>query len=194
MHKTSEFKVIPATNVSVQKILCLKCYTRKLLDEATTELNKSNKNFRRSIFWSSVVAAVLFLIFLSSGIKEQRVGDGIITSIILGYLAFAFTSQMFWDNLVFDCMFFIIRSFRLPGLIFTLDIEGIIWYITVKLTLSVLAFLLSLAFFVLGVVVTVVFAGFYFPFGLIGIRMENNKLKKKSDAISSEYHAMQNEV
>ena len=55
---------------------------------------------------------------------------------------------------------------RFPGLIFTLDLDGIIWLITVKLLFWVLGFLIAALFGLLAVSLGLVLSIFVYPFAL----------------------------
>ena len=87
---------------------------------------------------------------------------------------FAMVSQAFWGDFVDDCLDFFRRSFEMPGLIFELDLDGIIWFITVKLLLGILSGLLSVICYLFGVVFTGVCSIFTFPFAIV---KERNKIK-----------------
>ena len=71
-------------------------------------------------------------------------------------------TQVFWDGAIVDVFDFFCRSFSMPGVIFSLDLDGIIWFIAVKLLLSILAMLLSVFVFLIGLVVALVVAPFTF--------------------------------
>ena len=58
-------------------------------------------------------------------------------------------------------------SIKLPGLIFSLDLDGIIWFITVKITLSIIAFLFGVLALFVGIGVSFILSVFSFPFVLI---------------------------
>ena len=79
----------------------------------------------------------------------------------------ALVSLLIWDTWISDVFDFFIRSFRMPGLIFSLDLNGIIWFITVKLGLAILSSILSVAWFSVGVVICAGLSIFAFPFSLI---------------------------
>ena len=56
---------------------------------------------------------------------------------------------------------------RFPGLIFSLDLDGIIWFITVKLLFAILGFILAFACVVLAIALGYVISIFVYPFALI---------------------------
>ena len=56
---------------------------------------------------------------------------------------------------------------RFPGLIFTLDLDGIIWLITVKLLFWVLGFLLATLFGLLAIILGLALSVVVYPFALV---------------------------
>ena len=55
---------------------------------------------------------------------------------------------------------------KLPGLIFSLDLDGIIWFITVKLAFWILGFIFSVVCFFLAIGVGLVVSVFVYPFAI----------------------------
>lgn len=56
---------------------------------------------------------------------------------------------------------------QMPGLIFTLDLDGIIWLLTVKLLFWIIGFCLAAAFGILAVLLGAVFSIFVYPFAIV---------------------------
>ena len=55
---------------------------------------------------------------------------------------------------------------RMPGLIFSLDLDGCLWFITVKLLLAILGFLLSVACAILAILIGGLVSLFVYPYAL----------------------------
>lgn len=55
---------------------------------------------------------------------------------------------------------------KFPGLIFTLDLDGIAWLLTVKLLFWVLGFVLAALFFLLAVGLGLIVGIFVYPYAL----------------------------
>jgi hypothetical protein len=55
----------------------------------------------------------------------------------------------------------------MPGLIFTLDLDGIIWLLTVKLLFWIIELLLAIAFGLLAIALGAIMSLFVYPFALI---------------------------
>lgn len=180
LHKPDEYKVVPGGAGAPQTVLCNKCHLKKQYKNASFEYDEHRRERNRSFIWAGLAAGAAFIILLVAGIVTANYLLAFGGGIVLAYVAFALVSQLFWDNAVTECMGFFCRSFRMPGLIFSLDLDGIIWFICVKLTLSVLAGLLSALVFVIGLAVSGAFAAVFFPFGLAGFVREGNELKNKA--------------
>ena len=54
----------------------------------------------------------------------------------------------------------------MPGLIFTLDLDGIIWFLTVKLLFWILGIVLAILCGILGIFVGLVMSLFVYPYAL----------------------------
>ena len=131
-------------------------------------MNKSEALKRRihSFIWGGIAGAALIalgIIFSSGG------ATAIIGSIVVGILAFTFVSCLILDNNFIMDVFTAIISWgfvQMPGLIFTLDLDGIIWLLTVKLLFWIIEILLAIACAILAVVIGAVCSLFVYPFAL----------------------------
>lgn len=190
LHKPDEYKVVHEGR-GPQMVLCNKCYLKKQYNVASIEQKEHCKERKHSFIWAGVAAGVAFIILLIAGILTNNYGLAFGGGIALAYVSFAFVSQLFWDNAVADCMGFFCRGFSMPGVIFSLDLDGIIRLICIKLTLSVLAVILSAFVFVIGLVISGAFAAVSFPFALAGIIKEGKKLGEKSSNLKNKLDNMQ---
>lgn len=176
-----------AQKYTTQHIYCHNCYAQyqkeehaKMIAEkkqrAAVEKQEIDSNFRKGTIWGILAAVVAVIAVIVAGIYVPfSTALTIILSVVAAYAFFALVFQCFFDGYVLGIMDFFTRSFHLPGLIFTLDLDGIIWLITVKLTLSILCGLLSFFIFIIGVVVAAVCSIFTFPFAMKK-NIENKKL------------------
>lgn len=75
---------------------------------------------------------------------------------------------LFRNNFIMDMMGGIAGfSIRMPGLIFELDLDGILWLLTVKLALWILGFLLSAACFLLALLLGLALSLFVYPYAIV---------------------------
>ncbi|MBR2024988.1 MAG: hypothetical protein IKA02_04195 [Clostridia bacterium] len=163
-------------------VICQNCHEtaeRKKEEEknralASLEYDRQRMRTKRNI--SMIVggifalAILVFLIVDGTGIEPMygSLTSNIIGGIVSAYVVFAFVASLFFDGVVRDVLFWMAtRSVRFPGLIFELDLDGILWYITVKLLFGILGFLVDVLFAILGVFVAMFIAPFTYPFSLI---------------------------
>lgn len=172
-----------------QHIYCNKCHEKLLKDKITEEKKraaekammekeKDRREFFRGIIWGTAIAVAIFFITFLCLSKADILSTLYPLLIVLTIGAFTLVSQLFWGSEILpDIFFFFCHSFKAPfGLIFHLDLDGIIWFIAVKLILWILCTFLSLAFFALGLVICTVWSYFSFPFAFgKKIRTVSNK-------------------
>lgn len=116
----------------------------------------------KSFIWGSVTAVVLFIIGIATG--------NILPFTILALTGFTLVSCLILGNNFIGDMILQIFSWgfvRFPGLIFTLDLDGIIWLITVKLLFWVLGFLLATLFGLLAIILGLALSVVVYPFALV---------------------------
>lgn len=157
---------------SLQEILCNDCAKKKEEEiraenkrQRDLKLAENKKEFFRGIIWGSI-AAVIMLVFAIVFTIQGEDTDVVVGGWVCVYGFFAMISQIVWLNSVSDVFFFFCKSFRMPGIIFEFSIDGFIWAICVKIFLSILSVLLSIACFVIGFFVTIFYAMVAFPIGL----------------------------
>ena len=128
-------------------------------------------NFSRrthSFIWGGIAAALLIALGIYQSAQNQSTGS-LITFIVLGVIAFAFISCLILDNNVVGEVVVDIWSWgfvKLPGLIFTLDLDGIIWLLTVKLLFWVIGFSLALVCGGISIGLGLLLSVFVYPFAL----------------------------
>ena len=154
-----------------QEIYCDNCFNKLVADQKQKKAQEEQRKFQYKVeestkvlikgFVWGAIAAVLSVIILI--IAEQP----FYYPILFGVGLFALISQTIWGNWVGDFFFFFCRAFKAPfGFIFTLDLDGIIWLLTVKLALWVLCGILSALLFILGLALSIPLAIFVLPFGI----------------------------
>ena len=114
-----------------------------------------------SFVWGGLVAVALIVI----GIVTSNVA----VCCVLGVLAFTLISCLILNNNFVGDMVAEIFSWgfvRMPGLIFTLDLDGIIWLLTVKLLFWILGFVLAALCGILAITLGLVVSVFVYPFAI----------------------------
>lgn len=106
---------------------------------------------------------------LGIGIALATNASGYIGSVIFAVTVFTLVSCLILRNNFIGEMMVEIFSWsfvRMPGLIFTLDLDGIIWLLTVKLLFWILGFALGLFLGILAIVLGLAVSVFVYPFAL----------------------------
>ena len=121
-------------------------------------MSRRNKSF----VWGGVTAIALFVLGIAT--------ENILPMTIIALTGFTLVSCLILGNNFIGEMISEIFSWgfvRFPGLIFTLDLDGIIWLIAVKLLFWVIGFLLAALFGLLAIVLGLVLSVVVYPFALV---------------------------
>ena len=145
-----------------------KARSEKLARERKMRQDDEMRDLKKGLLWGIVGALGLAAIALVATISAQQNVAIIIASGALGlYGGYAMLTQFIWGNSVWDVFGFFMRTLKLPGVIFTLDIEGLLFLIFVKVLGAVLSAIVSVLLFIVGFIVTWIYAMIIFPFALI---------------------------
>ena len=126
------------------------------------------KRITHSFIWSSLVAAILIAVGIIVSVNQSDFMNLLYFG-IAALMAFTLVSCLILDNnFVYDMISAIYGwgFVRMPGLIFTLDLDGIVWLLTVKLLFWILGFILAFICGALGIAVGLVVSVFVYPFAL----------------------------
>ena len=138
-----------------------------------------------SYLWSGLSAFVIFLIGLFISISSKDFSF-LIPFGVVSVLTFTLVSCLILNNnFIWEMMEGIFEwSFvQLPGLIFTLDLEGIIWLLTVKLLFWILGIILAVICGILAIVIGLAMSLFVYPFAIYrSIHDENYRIKSRKKA------------
>lgn len=121
-----------------------------------------------SFVWGGLACVTLIVIGLIYCASIFAFGDFPIFC-VLGVLSFTLVSCLILDNNFVGDMISEIFSWgfvRMPGLIFTLDLDGIVWLLTVKLLFWVLGFVLALLCGALAIALGLIVSVFVYPYSI----------------------------
>ena len=121
-------------------------------------MSRRNKSF----IWGGVTATALVVLGIATG--------NILPMIIIALTGFTLVSCLILGNNFVGDMIAEIFSWgfvRFPGLIFTLNLDGIIWLITVKLLFWVLGLLIAILFGILAIALGLLISLVVYPFALV---------------------------
>lgn len=122
---------------------------------------------------SFIIGGILAAIAISIGIGAL-ISAGEVTNLLvwlgIGVMAFTFSSCIVLDNNFIGDVFLDILNWgfvKMPGVIFTLDLDGIVFLLTVKLLFWILGFILAIICGILAFVVASALSVFVYPFAII---------------------------
>ncbi|MDE6850234.1 MAG: hypothetical protein K2J54_02795 [Clostridia bacterium] len=137
----------------------------------------------KSLIWGPVAGIAMFCLVLFPMVYAGKAPYGFAApfAVVFGIGYFAFVMQMFWDGVINDMFFFFLKSFRMPGVIFTLDLDGLIFLLLVKVGGAILGAILSVLFFLIGLIVMPIAGIMILPFAAIKRGFETRKLKAHAE-------------
>ena len=145
--------------------------------ENEKRFSANQKAIRRSRNISLIIAGIVgiallvFMLISGSSGESSLTMPYIVISVVLSYFLFAFVSGLFFDGTEREIIEnFFDKSISFPGLIFTFDLDGIIWLIGMKLLFAVLGFVAGVIFAIIGIIVAFLISPFVFPIRMIKIR------------------------
>lgn len=162
-------------------LVCKKCVERKKVEAKRAaeeadkrrkaaeqaKLDETHKIRNRGLIWSGVIIGVIILLGVVGLVKDPtNVGytlGGMAIVLVFGY---PFVAQLFWDGVIADITFFGGKVVGMPGVIFDLDLDGIIFLIVVKILFAIIKFLIWLVTVIAAAVVALLISPFTFPFAL----------------------------
>lgn len=174
--------VVTGGGRSLQHIYCNECNAKRIHASHVSAYAEFQRENRKSLILGTLIAAgvtLLFCIAFMVIVKLQPLwGTALLAvGVFIGWLAFGI--QVFWeDSVVLDIFTFFLKSFTFPGVIFTLDLDGIIFLILVKIGGAIICAILSVIFFLFGLLFTPVASVFILPFAAIKRGVEGNRLKR----------------
>ena len=152
-----------------KSVRCISCEKKRQERRRKERYEHGILQRKRSFLWSGFVTAIILVIALAITITKNSGAAEIAASVVGALLTFPFLSCLFLENNFVMDMVCGIASWgfiKLPGLIFSLDLDGIIWFITVKLFFFFFLFAFSAACFSLAIALGLIVSVFVYPFAL----------------------------
>lgn len=145
----------------------------KQLEQEEYDRKKRDKelkdgSFRTRAIWGCVVGAAVALVALISMTVTCANGvypfDAVsITSIIVSPIVlFSWVFQLFWDGTVREVASWGLIAIKLPGVIFTADLNGVIFLIVMKVLLMILSWIITAILIVLAAFASMIVGIFTF--------------------------------
>lgn len=139
--------------------------------EARVKSIKAARAKKLSFGWGiagGVVAFAIALAIFLANMDKVNPGLGVLFSVLIGYGIFAMLYCIISGSYIGEVFLWCAGlSIRFPGLIFSWDIEGIIWVIGMKILFAVLGFLIGVLALLFAIVFSAALGMVSFPFVLI---------------------------
>ena len=153
---------------TITKILCKTCDDKNKKQAHETAVYQGIQRRKKSFLWGSIFTVLIVIVALVATLIAKA-STGIVVGATVGSLLFfPFLSCLYLDNnFIWDMVETVASwSIRLPGLIFELSLDGIIWLLTVKLLFWILGGLVSILCFILAIALGLAISIFVYPFAL----------------------------
>ena len=121
-----------------------------------------------SFIWGGISALAFISLGISTFVNTSDIVNLVLWAVI-GVMSFTFISCLILGNNFIGEMVLDILSWgfvKTPGLIFTLDLDGIIWLLTVKLLFWVLGIVLACICGLFGVILGAILSVFVYPYAI----------------------------
>lgn len=152
----------------VTRTVCGDCETKRLNQIHVQKIEKTKSNRFWGLFWSILLSGL----FVYVGFQELIEGnfETFYGSLIITYAIFAFVFTMIAKNTFLNKFFWEVTSWgfvTMPGVIFSFDIDGLIFLIVAKVALFFIGIGVAIAFGGIALVLSIILSWFVFPFSLI---------------------------
>jgi len=159
-------------------LLCQTCVSDLQEAARQSEINHEvavNSRHHKAWGWGIFAGIIAFALAILIGVaflqnNNSTAGIWLLSlSPILAYMIFSLVFVLVCDNTFVSEVFLEIVSFafvKMPGVIFSLDFDGIAFLIAVKILFAILGFLIFAAVLALAVVISGIFSMFMFPVAL----------------------------
>ena len=151
-----------------EEILCSTCDAKIKKQKHDSAVRAGLRRRKNSFLWGGIFTGLIMIVGLIIT-RMLHSPVGVVIGVTLGgALFFPFIACLYLDNnfIIYMVGAVAMWSFRLPGLIFELSLDGIIWLLTVKLLFWILGGLVSVFCFILSIVLGIIAGLFVYPFAL----------------------------
>lgn len=151
------------------EVLCRTCDLKIKKQKHDFAVQEGIRRRKNSFLWGGVFTGLIMFLGLIITLKLQLPAEVVIGATLGGALFFPFIACLYLNNnFVFEVLAIVSSwSIRLPGLIFELSLDGIVWFLTVKLLFFILSGAISIFCFLLAIALGVLVALVVYPFALL---------------------------
>ncbi|MFA6611157.1 MAG: helix-turn-helix transcriptional regulator [Bacilli bacterium] len=150
-------------------VSCKECQKKKEEMLKQQKIAKSISRRKKSFWIGGLISGGWIAITIATAISNKD-ASVILPNVGLAIVAFTYLSCLILGNNFIGEMTLSIFSWgfvRMPGVIFTLDLDGLIWLLTVKLLFWILGIILALICGAFAILLGLVLSVFTYPFAII---------------------------
>lgn len=150
-------------------VLCESCDQKRKLSIRNENLKRTKKNRFWGFFWGLLFSAPFLYGSFQGVISGSLTFEASLTGLGLAYLLFSFFFTYTMKNNFIHSFFWEITSWgfvRLPGVIFSFDIDGLLFLITAKIILFFIGIGIAIVAGSFALVLSLLLSGFVLPFAL----------------------------
>ena len=156
-------------NNTTYSVICKDCDTKNKNKAHAAAVAYGEEQRRKSFIWGGIAAAAALIVSLYLTISNNVGTGGIVGAAVASVLLFPFISCLLLRNNFIGEMVMTVASWgfvKFPGLIFSLDLDGIIWLLTVKLAFWILGFMIAAAMAALAIALGLALSIFVYPYAI----------------------------
>lgn len=146
---------------------------KKAVEQARIEgMKAKDRSYcNRGLIWGAVITAIfMILAIVGSAMNSAGYAEYLISIGISVFFIYPFVTQLFWDGFIREVTLTGGKIVGTPGVIFSLDLDGIIFLIVVKILFAILRMLIFIVTLLFFVLVAILFSPFAFVPQLIKCR------------------------
>lgn len=134
-------------------------------EEARAARRRAHRIRNRGLIVSAIIMAPVLAFLLYSTVKwgsKEDIGYSVLGFFVIAVCGYTYIAQLFWGGLIVDITLFSGKIIGTPGVIFSLDLDGVIFLIVVKVLFMILRALVYFLTVALGIVIAMIVAPFAF--------------------------------
>jgi transcriptional regulator with XRE-family HTH domain len=152
-----------------KKIICESCEQIRVEKEKKIKISKTKKFRFKGFFWAIVIGGFFGFVAVNNFLVGTMDAGDLAISILFSYSVFAFLFTINAKNTFINDFFWEITSWgfvKLPGIIFTLDFDGLLFLIFAKVLLFFIGIGIAVVAGSIALMLSLVLAMFTFPFSV----------------------------
>lgn len=150
-------------------VLCESCDQKRIISIQTEKMNMTKKNRFWGFFWGLVFSSPFLYGAFSGFFSGNLTLEAFLTGLVVAYVLFSFFFTYTMKNNFIHSFFWEITSWgfvRLPGIIFSFDIDGLLFLITAKIILFFIGIGIAIVAGSFALILSLLLSGFVLPFAL----------------------------